>query len=142
MTCHLMKAKGLERQKNNVSVNAIERSHFLRSEFISEEKGNEALNTILQANCQESGNKVLSIKTASDINQKFLEDADFRYEPEQENERSFREMNNAIISREKLIPDYEIPVSVNILNESAQKEPNIDSSETEISNQSHLSSVE
>ncbi|GBN12481.1 hypothetical protein AVEN_135988-1 [Araneus ventricosus] len=55
--------------KNNVSVNAIEKSHSLHSKVISEGKGNEALDTISQVKCQESGNKAFSIKTVSDINQ-------------------------------------------------------------------------
>ncbi|GBN48967.1 hypothetical protein AVEN_107651-1 [Araneus ventricosus] len=118
-----------------------EESHFLHSEVISEEKGNEALDTILQANCQESGNKVLSIKTEPDVDQEFLEDADFGSVPEQENERSFREVGNRIIEKAELISDDKIPVSANRLNDSAQKKPNIDSSETEISYKSHFSSV-
>ncbi|GBM40547.1 hypothetical protein AVEN_202175-1 [Araneus ventricosus] len=126
--------------KNNVSVNAIEKSHFSHSEVNSDVKFNEALDTILKTNCHESGNKVLSIKTAS-YNQKFVEKADYGSEPEEENERNFRKVYNAIIVMEELIRDYVIPVIANRLNDSSQKEPNIDSSETEMSNESHSSSM-
>ncbi|GBM67522.1 hypothetical protein AVEN_73661-1 [Araneus ventricosus] len=43
--------------------------------------------------------------------------------------------------KDELIPDYKISVSANRLNDRAQKEPNIYSSKTEISNERHLSSV-
>ncbi|GBM20194.1 hypothetical protein AVEN_216623-1 [Araneus ventricosus] len=93
------------------TINATEETHFLQPEVISDARSNEALDNILKANCQISGNEVFSLKTESDVTQKFLEDTDFGSEPEQENERSFREVNNAIIVEEELIPDYEIPVS-------------------------------
>ncbi|GBN24608.1 hypothetical protein AVEN_140880-1, partial [Araneus ventricosus] len=38
-------------------------------------------------------------------------------------------------------PEIKIPSGLGPLNDSSQKEPNIDSSETEMSNESHLSSV-
>ncbi|GBN66339.1 hypothetical protein AVEN_104830-1 [Araneus ventricosus] len=71
--------------KNNASVNAIEKSHFLRPEVISE-VGDETLDTISQVNCKESECKDFSIKSESDINKEFLEDAEFGSEPEQENQ--------------------------------------------------------
>ncbi|GBM16790.1 hypothetical protein AVEN_9379-1 [Araneus ventricosus] len=81
----ISKAKRLVRpNKNNVSVNAIEESHFLQPEVISE-VGDEILDTISQVNCQELECKDFSIKSESDINKEFLEDADFGFEPEQEN---------------------------------------------------------
>ncbi|GBM38618.1 hypothetical protein AVEN_71507-1 [Araneus ventricosus] len=46
-----------------------------------------------------------------------------------------------MLTEEELIPEYEIPVSANILNVSAQNEPNIEYSETEIANESQWSSV-
>ncbi|GBO04159.1 hypothetical protein AVEN_184329-1 [Araneus ventricosus] len=115
------------------------RSHFLHSEVISEEKGNETLDTILQVKCQESGNKAFSIKTISDMNQEIIKDAEFGSEPEKERQTSFRE--NKLTEEDELISDCEIPVSANRLNDSAQKKSNIDSTETEISYKSHLSSV-
>ncbi|GBM02991.1 hypothetical protein AVEN_14506-1 [Araneus ventricosus] len=136
----ISKTKSLVRpNKNNVSVNAIEKSHFLQSEVISEENGNEALDTISQVKCQESGNKAFSIKTVSDVNQEIIEDAEFGSEPELENQTSFRE--NKLTEEDELISDYEIPVSADRLNDNAQKKSNTDSSETEISYESHWSSV-
>ncbi|GBM01880.1 hypothetical protein AVEN_218998-1 [Araneus ventricosus] len=70
--------------KNNVSVNAIKKSHFLQPEVISE-VDDETLYSISQVNCQESECKDFSIKSESDINEEFLEDADFGSEPEHEN---------------------------------------------------------
>ncbi|GBL81606.1 hypothetical protein AVEN_93403-1 [Araneus ventricosus] len=71
--------------KNNVSVNAIEESHILQPEVISE-VDDETLDSILQVNCQESECKDFSIKSESDINKEFFEDADFVSEPEQESQ--------------------------------------------------------
>ncbi|GBO07144.1 hypothetical protein AVEN_77256-1 [Araneus ventricosus] len=68
-----------------------------------------------------------------------IEDAEFGSEPEKEHQTSFRE--NKLTEKDELISDYEIPVSANRLNDSAQKKSNTDSSETEISYKSHLSSV-
>ncbi|GBN20796.1 hypothetical protein AVEN_1477-1 [Araneus ventricosus] len=87
--------------------NSIE-SPFLKHEEISEVRGNEALDTISQVKCQECGCKAFSIKNVSDINREILEDTYFCSEPEQENERSFREADNTIIVEVELIPDYEI----------------------------------
>ncbi|GBM00606.1 hypothetical protein AVEN_77402-1 [Araneus ventricosus] len=81
----ISKTKSLVRpKKSNVSVNAIEESHFLQPEVISE-VDDETLDSISQVNCQESECKDFSIKSESDMNKKFLEDADFGSEPEQEN---------------------------------------------------------
>ncbi|GBM64320.1 hypothetical protein AVEN_25933-1 [Araneus ventricosus] len=121
------------------SVNAIERSHFLHSEVISEENGNETLDTISQVKCQKSGNKAFSIKTVSDVNQEIIEDVEFGSESEKENQTSFRE--NKLTEEDELNSGYEILVSANRLNDSAQKEFHRASSETEISYESHLSSV-
>ncbi|GBO16084.1 hypothetical protein AVEN_15236-1 [Araneus ventricosus] len=135
----ISKTKSLvRRNKYSSSVNAIEKSHFWNS-VISEEKGNEALDSILQANFQESGNKVLSIKTEFDVDKKFLEDVEFGSETEEESQTSFRE--NTLTVEDELIPDYEIPVSANRLNSSAQKKLNINSVYKEISNESQLFSV-
>ncbi|GBN24106.1 hypothetical protein AVEN_4061-1 [Araneus ventricosus] len=90
--------------KYRFSVNAIEKSHFLHSEVISEEKGNEALDTISLVKCQESGNKAFSIKTISDINQEIIEDVEFGSETEKENQTSFRE--NKLTEEDELISDY------------------------------------
>ncbi|GBM59487.1 hypothetical protein AVEN_240583-1 [Araneus ventricosus] len=50
----ISKTKDMARpNKINVSENAIEKSHFLQNEVISELRGNEALDTISQANFQE-----------------------------------------------------------------------------------------
>ncbi|GBN09984.1 hypothetical protein AVEN_269273-1 [Araneus ventricosus] len=121
------------------SVKAIEKPHVLHSEVISEEKGNEALDTISLVKCQESGNKAFTINNVSDINQEIIEDVEFGSEPEKENQTSFRE--NKLTEEDELISDYEIPVSANRLNDSAQKKSNTDSYGTEISYESHLSSV-
>ncbi|GBN38669.1 hypothetical protein AVEN_211267-1 [Araneus ventricosus] len=96
------KTKGLVRpnQNKNASVSSKEESQFFQPEVISEEKSIEALDTVLQANCQEVGNKVLSLKTTSNINQESLEDAESGSEPEQENERRFREVDNEIIEKD------------------------------------------
>ncbi|GBO10122.1 hypothetical protein AVEN_147150-1 [Araneus ventricosus] len=83
----IFKTKSLVRpNKNNVSVNAIEESHFLQSEVISEIGDDETLDTISQVNCQDSKCIDFSIKSESDINKEFLEDTDFGSEPEQENQ--------------------------------------------------------
>ncbi|GBO08508.1 hypothetical protein AVEN_205967-1 [Araneus ventricosus] len=83
----IFKTKSLVRpNKNNVSVNTIEESHFLQSEVISEVGDDETLDTISQVNCQESKCKDFSIKSESDINKEFLEDTDFGSKPEQENQ--------------------------------------------------------
>ncbi|GBM14210.1 hypothetical protein AVEN_167297-1 [Araneus ventricosus] len=97
--------------KYRFSVNPIEKSNFLHSEVISEEKGNEALNTISQVKCQESGNKAFSMKTVSDINQEIIEDVEFGSEPEKVNQTTFRE--NKLTEEDELISDYEILVSAN-----------------------------
>ncbi|GBO07034.1 hypothetical protein AVEN_175483-1 [Araneus ventricosus] len=71
----ISKTKSLEiPNKNNVSVNAIEGSHFLHFEIILEEKGNEDLYIILHVNYQELGNKIFRIETESNISQKLSED--------------------------------------------------------------------
>ncbi|GBN01093.1 hypothetical protein AVEN_198805-1 [Araneus ventricosus] len=71
----ISKTKNLVRpNKYRFSANAIEKSQFLQTEVISEVRGNGALDTISQVKCQESGNKVLSIKTESDVDKDFLED--------------------------------------------------------------------
>ncbi|GBN06169.1 hypothetical protein AVEN_125797-1 [Araneus ventricosus] len=80
----ISKTKSLVRpKKNNVSANAIEESHFLQSEVISE-VDDETLDSISQVNCQESECKDFSIKSEFDTNMEFLVDADFGSEPEQE----------------------------------------------------------
>ncbi|GBN23077.1 hypothetical protein AVEN_43470-1 [Araneus ventricosus] len=86
-----------------------------------------------------SGNKAFSIKTVSDINQEIIEDVEFGSETEKENQKSFRE--NKVTKEDEKISDYETPVSANRLNDSAQKKSNTDSYGTEISYESHLSSV-
>ncbi|GBN77385.1 hypothetical protein AVEN_104918-1 [Araneus ventricosus] len=142
ITIKISKSKNLTRLKKiNISVNAIEESHFFHLEVISKEMGNEALDIILQPKCQLSERKIFSIKTESDINRESLEDVEFGSEAEQENERSFREVVNAITVEDELIPDYGIPVSAIRLNNSAQKESNIESSETEIAKENQLFSV-
>ncbi|GBN13598.1 hypothetical protein AVEN_260749-1 [Araneus ventricosus] len=95
--------------KYRFPVNAIEKSHFLHSEVILEEKGNEALDIISLVKCQESGNKAFSIKTVSDINQEIVEDVEFGSETEKENQTSFRE--NKLTEEDELISDYEIPIT-------------------------------
>ncbi|GBM28926.1 hypothetical protein AVEN_265305-1 [Araneus ventricosus] len=102
----ISKTKSLERaNKNNISVNAIEESQFLQSEVISDVRGNEALNAILQVNCQECRSKPFSTETDSNICLKFPEDVNFDSELEQRNQRSFRELDNTITMGNELIPD-------------------------------------
>ncbi|GBM57557.1 hypothetical protein AVEN_97666-1 [Araneus ventricosus] len=73
------------------------------------------------------------------MNQEIIEDVEFGSEHEKENQTSFR--GNKLTEEDGLISDYEIPVSANRLNDSAQKKSNTDSYGTEISYESHLCSV-
>ncbi|GBL87328.1 hypothetical protein AVEN_270575-1 [Araneus ventricosus] len=136
----ISKTKSLVRpNKCRFPVNAIEKSHFLHSEVISGEKGNEALDAISQVKCHESRNKSFSMKIVSDINQEIIEDAEFGSEPEKEKQTRFR--NNTLTVDYELIPDYKIPANANRLKNSAQKKPNTDSSETKTLNENPLISV-
>ncbi|GBM51239.1 hypothetical protein AVEN_73850-1 [Araneus ventricosus] len=128
------KTKGLVGQnKNQVPISSNEESKFLQPEVISKVRGNESLNNILRADCQELGSEAFSMKAITDMNQEIFEDADFGSEPEQENDRSFREVDNKIIEKDELISDYQIPVSANRLNGRAQKKSNIYSFKMKIS---------
>ncbi|KAF8773897.1 TOG array regulator of axonemal microtubules like protein [Argiope bruennichi] len=162
----VLKAKGVVRsnKNKNASVSSIEESHFLQPEIISDTGVDETLDVTLQASCQESKDKTLSIKSESDINQEFLEDIDFDFDTEQEKEESLKkdditltvedelipdsefsgDLDNTVIEQcDETIPDYEDSESENNkLKDSAQNESNIDTSETEMAKDSHLSTVD